>query len=50
MRTRSPVPTRSGCVPGNALLLKVSTLKSLIAIGSARAAPIGTFASCIISA
>ena len=34
MRTRSPVRTSSGSVPGNTRLLKVKMLKSIITVGS----------------
>ena len=49
MRTRSPVSATSGSVSGNDLPLNVSTLKSFIASGSGRAAPIAIFISCAMS-
>ena len=39
MRTRSPVLHTSGDVPGNALAFMVSTLKSVISLGSGRIVP-----------
>ncbi len=48
MRTRSPVPTTSGAVPGYAFPLNVRRLKSLMAPGSGRRAPTGRLHSCVI--